>query len=535
KKIEDNFGNAIKYFIPLSERFWIKEGLAPSGTHENLGMVWESTDNQSSQDSNKDYYVSTIFMGCKNVNELVNNFHDKSELDKHITVCMTELYPPFSDIVHKKEGSDKKAQLVNWKEIAGGGYSCPATNNVTTLLKNLNTKYDEKGIFFAGEHTCTAFFGYMEGALQSGLIAAQKIAELENRVFDGLMLLYGRKKTEVNLLMKYFVPQKNTAVEFEIQAKGSNIPERSNSNSAVSVFFQNSFYIAWTGLNNSNHLNDNRPNLVRASLDNATLAELNDFDGGKAKFNCSNKIVFNAQTDYPPSLVVFSNRLFIAWVDKKDSKIKIALIKQPYTQDYRNDRIDIDQLAEADSLDFTSCSSLNFAALSNKLYLLWIEKTQSKASLQIAVSIDGTNFYNKTAVLAAGNLSPFTSIILTTFKGQLYLSWIDIHRNKIYVMSSDAKDQIDFEFCAEIDCSETKPLKESGLSMAVYHDKLYLAYTGNANKIYLYCAEDLCYEPKDGTYTLKFKQTQDFPGITEISNEGALGLIDFKFKAISDF
>jgi monoamine oxidase len=30
-------------------------------------------------------------------------------------------------------------------------------------------------MFFAGEHTCFAYFGYMEGALQSGQIAASAV------------------------------------------------------------------------------------------------------------------------------------------------------------------------------------------------------------------------------------------------------------------------------------------------------------------------------------------------------------------------
>jgi monoamine oxidase len=33
-------------------------------------------------------------------------------------------------------------------------------------------------LFFAGEHVCLPFFGYMEGALQSGTQAAQAISRL---------------------------------------------------------------------------------------------------------------------------------------------------------------------------------------------------------------------------------------------------------------------------------------------------------------------------------------------------------------------
>ena len=39
-------GNVVKYLSPLQWRFWIKEGKAPSATSDQLGVVWEGTDNQ---------------------------------------------------------------------------------------------------------------------------------------------------------------------------------------------------------------------------------------------------------------------------------------------------------------------------------------------------------------------------------------------------------------------------------------------------------------------------------------------------------
>jgi len=38
-------------------------------------------------------------------------------------------------------------------------------------------EYDEERLAFAGEHTNMAMFGYMEGALQSGFLAAVRIQE----------------------------------------------------------------------------------------------------------------------------------------------------------------------------------------------------------------------------------------------------------------------------------------------------------------------------------------------------------------------
>jgi monoamine oxidase len=30
-------------------------------------------------------------------------------------------------------------------------------------------------MYFAGEHTCAGFWGYMEGALRSGMLAAERV------------------------------------------------------------------------------------------------------------------------------------------------------------------------------------------------------------------------------------------------------------------------------------------------------------------------------------------------------------------------
>jgi monoamine oxidase len=55
------------------------------------------------------------------------------------------------------------------------GYSCPAPGEVTTTQKSYAELIAGR-IAVAGEHTSPAWFGYMEGALQSGLVAAVRIA-----------------------------------------------------------------------------------------------------------------------------------------------------------------------------------------------------------------------------------------------------------------------------------------------------------------------------------------------------------------------
>jgi len=57
-----------------------------------------------------------------------------------------------------------------------GSYSFPAPGEVTTLGPQLQQPLGGR-VYLAGEHTCYAFVGYMEGALQSGARAAKRIAE----------------------------------------------------------------------------------------------------------------------------------------------------------------------------------------------------------------------------------------------------------------------------------------------------------------------------------------------------------------------
>lgn len=73
----------------------------------------------------------------------------------------------------------EKTTFVNWgeEEWTSAGYSCPAVGQVTSAAERL---YKPCGrLVWAGEYTCMAFFGYMESALQSGMHAAQLIAESE--------------------------------------------------------------------------------------------------------------------------------------------------------------------------------------------------------------------------------------------------------------------------------------------------------------------------------------------------------------------
>jgi monoamine oxidase len=58
------------------------------------------------------------------------------------------------------------------------GHSCPAPGEVTRIAPFLNQPFHER-LVCAGGHCYLAFFGYMEGALQSGSAVASAIVRNE--------------------------------------------------------------------------------------------------------------------------------------------------------------------------------------------------------------------------------------------------------------------------------------------------------------------------------------------------------------------
>ena len=60
-----------------------------------------------------------------------------------------------------------------------GSYSFPQPGEVTRVGPLMHQSFRGR-LHFAGEHTCYAFTGYMEGALRSGLRVAEQIARHDN-------------------------------------------------------------------------------------------------------------------------------------------------------------------------------------------------------------------------------------------------------------------------------------------------------------------------------------------------------------------
>ena len=169
-----SMGLAIKYLSDLEARFWFGAGQSPKGMSEAIGMTWDGTDNQI-QMSDQTVELS-LFAGGHAAREAVDllNKSGKRALDAHYAGELDKIFTGYS----KNLTGEPEFICLPTEPWTLAGYSFPAPGEVTRIGQFLNRPYHDR-LIFAGEHCCLPFFGYMEGALQSGLAAASAIVRKE--------------------------------------------------------------------------------------------------------------------------------------------------------------------------------------------------------------------------------------------------------------------------------------------------------------------------------------------------------------------
>jgi monoamine oxidase len=156
-------GKNIKMLLAFRSRVWEKDRLAPSSTENGpVDETWETTESYSSPK-----FGMVAFSGAHHAAEL-SKLDDKSALNR-VEADLQDTYKGLSSEVTDSE-------FVNWptRDWAWASYSFPKCGDITRWGPIFNEGYEER-LHFAGEHTCYAFTGYMEGALQSGYRLARKL------------------------------------------------------------------------------------------------------------------------------------------------------------------------------------------------------------------------------------------------------------------------------------------------------------------------------------------------------------------------
>lgn len=147
-------GPAVKFLSRYDTRFWDAAKLAPSAKWNEMGSLWEGTDKQAATPE----FALSVFSGGPFV------FAKAGYPAKVAT-----LYPT---------GTPKDNRFIDWPTMPfiETGYAVPGLGQVTSISPAQLIPHKDR-LYFAGEQTSTGFFGYMEGALQSGARAARVIVE----------------------------------------------------------------------------------------------------------------------------------------------------------------------------------------------------------------------------------------------------------------------------------------------------------------------------------------------------------------------
>ena len=155
---------AVKFFSDVKKRFWIKEKAAPYGGSLKLGQIWEGTDNQTRIPDSKQGIVLSVFAG-----PILPGGGVPTE--SQFKQGLMDLYRGYTEDI-----LTRPTLFANWpiERFIKTGYVSPTKNQIFTIGEKLSKPFHDR-LFFAGEHTHMAFFGYMEGALRSGERAAHTL------------------------------------------------------------------------------------------------------------------------------------------------------------------------------------------------------------------------------------------------------------------------------------------------------------------------------------------------------------------------
>lgn len=162
-----SMGPAIKLLARATHAWWRDSGLSPDALGDGaVGYTWNATDGQST-----DRPIICGFGAGPTVVQL------PSENPQPMREGIERLLPGFESARVREPQAER---LMHWPSDpwVRAGYSFPAPGEVTGAVRTLTEGVTAGGrvrLAFAGEHMSMAFTGYMEGALQSGHTAAERL------------------------------------------------------------------------------------------------------------------------------------------------------------------------------------------------------------------------------------------------------------------------------------------------------------------------------------------------------------------------
>lgn len=167
-ELKPTLGPAVKVLAPVDAAYWERDGWSQYGLSDGaIAMTWDGTYRQS--DAPPACLVG--FSGAGAAEELLAV--PKDERQGFFADRFDEFFPGY------RRHRTGDAAFVRWPEDpwTRTGYSCPAPGTVTSVSPLLHRGLGR--LHFAGEHASPGFFGYMEGALESGARLALRIARAD--------------------------------------------------------------------------------------------------------------------------------------------------------------------------------------------------------------------------------------------------------------------------------------------------------------------------------------------------------------------
>lgn len=156
-------GSNVKFLMVAKDHFWRRAHLAPDSMSDGpVHITWHGTDGQRTKQAGM-----VAFSGGPAADEC-RSWSATERNDRYLDAL--------SRAYRGVRASFVRARFMDWPSdpLVKASYSFPAPGEVTTIGPLLQTPVSDR-LHFAGEHTCPAFVGYMEGALQSGVRCARRI------------------------------------------------------------------------------------------------------------------------------------------------------------------------------------------------------------------------------------------------------------------------------------------------------------------------------------------------------------------------
>jgi monoamine oxidase len=158
-------GSNVKFLMKTRDLYWRGSHLGPDSLGDGpIHLTWHTTQHQ------KVAGAGVVAFSGGPAADMCRSW-SATERTPNYLAALSKVYPGI-------RASFERGRFMDWPSDVWvkGSYSFPAPGEVTTLGPQLQQPLAGR-VFLAGEHTCYAFVGYMEGALQSGARAAKRIID----------------------------------------------------------------------------------------------------------------------------------------------------------------------------------------------------------------------------------------------------------------------------------------------------------------------------------------------------------------------